>query len=50
VPDEDRAANDNAVKLGNRIISSYAIGEKDRVWIISEHDRSSTCILLPSEY
>lgn len=50
VPDEDRAANDNAVKLGNRIISSYAVGEKDRVWIISEHDRSSTCLMLLSEY
>lgn len=50
VPDEDRAANDNAVALGNRILSSYPLGEQDKVWIISEHDRSSTCILLPSEY
>jgi hypothetical protein len=50
VPDEDRTANDDAVTLGNRIVSSYTLGEKDKVWIISEHDRSSTCILLPSEY
>lgn len=50
VPEEDRAANNDAVTLGNRIISSYPVGENDRVWVISEHDRSSTCILLPSEY
>jgi hypothetical protein len=50
VPDEDRAANDDAVTLGNRIVSSYTLGEKDKVWLITEHDRSSTCILLPSEY
>jgi hypothetical protein len=50
VPDEDRAANDDALTLGNRILSSYTLGEKDKVWIITEHDRSSTCILLPSEY
>jgi hypothetical protein len=49
VPDGDRAANDDAVTLGNRIVSSYTVGENDRVWVISEHDRSSTSILLPSE-
>ena len=50
VSDEDRAANDNAVTLGNRILSSYILDEQNKVWIISEHDRSSTSILLPSEY
>jgi len=50
VPDEDRAANDNALALGNRILSSYPLGEHEKVWVISEHDRSSTCILLPDEY
>ena len=50
VSDDDRAANNDAVTLGNRILSSYTLGEKDKVWIISEHDRSSTCMLLPSEY
>ncbi|MYM75458.1 hypothetical protein GTP56_25135 [Duganella sp. FT134W] len=47
---DDCTANDAAVTLGHRILSSYSVGEKDRVWIITEHDRSSTCILLPSEY
>jgi hypothetical protein len=50
LPDEDRAANDDAVTLGNRVVSSYTLGEKDKVWLITERDRSSTCILLPSEY
>ena len=50
VSDDDRAANDDAVRLGNRILSSYSLGENDKVWIITEHDRSSSCILLPSEY
>ena len=50
VSDDDRAANDDAVTLGNRIISSYTLGEKDKVWIITEHDRSSSLILLPSDY
>lgn len=49
VTNEDRATNDDAVTLGNRILSSYTLGEKDKVWIITEHDRSSTHILLPSE-
>lgn len=50
VTDDDRAANNDAVTLGNRILSSYTVGEKDKVWIITEHDRSSSHIVLPSEY
>lgn len=50
VSDDDRAANEDAITLGNRIVSSYTVGEKEKVWVISEHDRSSTCILLPGEY
>jgi len=50
VNESDRKANDDALKSGNRILSSYTVGEKDRVWIISTADRSSTCILTPSEY
>jgi hypothetical protein len=41
--------NDAAVKNGDRLISSYTIsGEK--VWVITEADRSLTTVLLPSEY
>lgn len=49
--EEDRLLNDEAVKDGSRILSSYvleATGQK--VWIISEADRSSTTILLPENY
>ncbi len=48
---EDARENELSVKEGFRIVSSYLVGERARkVWIITEADRSSTCILLPSEY
>ena len=55
---DDKAVNDDAVRLGNRIISSYAIDPKkpckgygnNTIWIITESDRSTTTILLPDEY
>lgn len=49
VPPEDAAANNDAVNQGSRILSSYSVGG-DRVWIITEWDRSSTTLLLPDEY
>jgi hypothetical protein len=45
----DRKANDYALKHGERLLSAYD-APAGRVWIITESDRSSTCILLPSEY
>ena len=50
VCEEDALANDAAVHNGERILSSYRIGEYTRVWVITEYDRSVTTILLPSEY
>lgn len=63
---EDAQANDDAVKFGDRVLSAYELplapagqpGEdaeagapaRDRAWVITEADRSSTCVLLPSEY
>ena len=46
----DPEANDAAVHNGERILSSYRIGEHTRIWIITEWDRSVTTLLLPSEY
>jgi hypothetical protein len=47
----DAKENDFSVKRGLRILSSYAVGRAgERIWIITEGDRSSTCILLPEEY
>lgn len=45
----DRRENQRALKDGARILSSYQTSQ-GRVWIITEADRSSTCLLLPEEY
>jgi hypothetical protein len=47
--DEDKQLNDAALKDGSRLFSAYTVG-KDKIWIISEADRSSTTLLLPCEY
>jgi hypothetical protein len=54
----DAAENNKATHEGTRILSVYPIdpakpckGHGDNcVWIITEADRSSTCVLLPEEY
>jgi hypothetical protein len=48
--DNDRAANEAALMNGERLLSAYDVGDGDRLWIITEADRSSTTVLLPSEY
>ncbi len=50
VDPEDWQANNEALSSGGRLLSAYTIGEGVRVWIITEADRSSTCVLLPEEY
>lgn len=47
---EDAAENELSVSKGFRILSAYTLNNGDRIWIITEADRSSTCILLPKEY
>lgn len=50
---EDRAANLAAIGNGARILSSYEVGPEDRterLWVVTEADRSTTTLLLPSEY
>jgi hypothetical protein len=46
---EDGAANHRAVVDGSRILSAYVIGDA-KVYVITESDRSSTTVLLASEY
>ena len=46
---DDIAANTRAIKSGARVFSSYRVGTS-KVWVITEADRSSTCVLLPEEY
>ena len=31
-------------------MSAYHTSAGDRLWVITEADRSSTCVLLPEEY
>ncbi len=51
VPTEDARENELSVREGFRILSSYPVGnDGSKVWIITEADRSSTCLLLPDEY
>jgi hypothetical protein len=46
---DDVAANVTAIQHDLRVFSSYKVGE-DKVWVITEADRRSTCVLLPSCY
>jgi len=48
--DEDRQLNDEATRNGSRVLSSYTLSTGQKMWIITEADRSSTCLLLPCEY
>lgn len=46
---EDQRENDYSVDRDLRILSAYETSQ-GKIWIITEADRSSTCVLLPSEY
>lgn len=55
--DEDRKLNLHSITNGMRIFSSYKLAAStgdgattETVWVITESDRASTTILLPSEY
>jgi hypothetical protein len=48
--DEDRLANEEALKHGGRLFSVYLNQHKERFYIITEADRSATTILMPEEY
>ena len=47
---EDKAANDLALTDGSRLLSAYRTTKRQKLWIITEADRSVTTILLPEEY
>ena len=50
VDEEDKAANDQALTDGSRLLSAYRTAAAKKLWIITEADRSATTILLPEEY
>ena len=47
---QDQKENELALQRGLRILSAYTLSSGVRIWIITEADRSSTCVLLPEEY
>jgi hypothetical protein len=50
IPDEDRRENEYSLEHGFRLLSAYKTNAGDRLWIITEADRSVTTLLLPEEY
>ena len=48
--EDDRKENEYSLEHGFRLLSAYKTNAGDRVWIITEADRSVTTLLLPEEY
>jgi hypothetical protein len=48
--DEDRVANELALKEGQRLLSAYKKEGLPKIWVITEWDRSVTTVLFPDEY
>ncbi len=48
--DDDVRENEFSLREGFRLLSAYRTVNGQRLWIITEADRSATTILLPSEY
>lgn len=48
--DEDVKENEFSLEEGLRLLSAYQTAKGQKLWIITEADRSVTTILLPSEY
>jgi hypothetical protein len=47
---DDKRANDYDLAHEGRLFSVYHLSDKTKIWCITEHDKSSTCLLLPSDY
>ena len=47
---DDKQSNEDALIDGNRILSCYKLPEGRNIYIITECDRSSTCVMLCEEY
>ena len=48
--EEDKQENDYALDKYLRLFSAYELNDKEKIWIITEADRSATTILFPNEY
>ena len=47
---EDVRANEESLRIGERLLSAYTMSNGTKFWIITERDRSATTFLLPDEY
>ncbi len=47
---EDQRRNNAALRSGERLLSAYKTTAGKKFWIITEADRSSTCVLMPEDY
>ena len=55
VCEEDRQANDKALKTGARLLSAYFLPDESKLWLITDAAdeqgrRQATTLLLPEEY
>jgi hypothetical protein len=50
LPQEDKIENEVSLLNGYRLLSVYRTKMGERLWILTEADRSITTILLPEEY
>jgi hypothetical protein len=50
LPEEDKAENQLSLEKGFRLLSSYRTAAGEKVWAITESDRTVTTLLLPEEY
>ena len=48
--EEDKAENEYSLQHGFRILSSYRTTAGEKLWVITEADRSVTSLILPEEY
>jgi len=50
IGNEDKAENEYSLQDGLRILSSYITAPGEKLWVITEADRSSTTLIRPEEY
>ena len=48
--EEDKQENEISLGEGFRILSAYKYKDGEKIWIITEADRSVTTVLFPEEY
>ncbi len=45
-----RQANEGVATHGDRVLSVYRLPNGEKDWVVTQHDRSSTCVLKTDEY